>query len=281
MEPIHFYGEKGPFAGFSNFYPSPIVIDGYRWPTVEHYFQAQKFISPQGTTSPRSIEYAALIASQNTPGKAKILAGQKTAGGYQWRQELNKIINSYTDVKIRPDWESVKDNVMRKAVFNKFLQNPNLWALLNSTGDRYLAEHTTRDSYWGDGGTGTGKNRLGQILMETRTLLRKQKTNLFLIGEPDSTVQFFMDLSPVQVLAPKLIGREIASPIELYNNSYLFVHSRDPSLLIEAIGKGYRSYTYGSEMISFLTSFFEKLYGANTSLSTELASNSVPISTHL
>jgi predicted NAD-dependent protein-ADP-ribosyltransferase YbiA (DUF1768 family) len=36
---------------------------------------------------------------------------------------------------------------------------------------RYL-EHTAKDSYWADGGNGSGLNRLGVILMEVRSHLR-------------------------------------------------------------------------------------------------------------
>jgi len=28
----------------SNFYPSPIAVDGKQYPTVEHFFQSQKFV---------------------------------------------------------------------------------------------------------------------------------------------------------------------------------------------------------------------------------------------
>jgi hypothetical protein len=35
-------------------------------------------------------------------------------------------------------------------------------------GDALLVEHTASDSYWGDGGDGSGKNRLGHILMCVR-----------------------------------------------------------------------------------------------------------------
>jgi predicted NAD-dependent protein-ADP-ribosyltransferase YbiA (DUF1768 family) len=34
-------------------------------------------------------------------------------------------------------------------------------------------EHTTNDSYGGDGGDGSGKNMLGRILMEVREQLKK------------------------------------------------------------------------------------------------------------
>lgn len=41
---ILFYGPKKPNGIFSNFYPCKhLEIDGKKWPTTEHYFQAQKF----------------------------------------------------------------------------------------------------------------------------------------------------------------------------------------------------------------------------------------------
>ncbi|CAF4229387.1 unnamed protein product, partial [Adineta steineri] len=42
---IYFYRRNEPFGEFSNFSISPIELDGYTWPTTEHYFQAQKYIS--------------------------------------------------------------------------------------------------------------------------------------------------------------------------------------------------------------------------------------------
>lgn len=75
---------------------------------------------------------------------------------------------------LRKDWESVKDQIMRKAVLAKFTQHDDLQELLLSTGDAKLVEHTTNDSYWGDGSDGSGKNMLGRILMEVREQLRLQ-----------------------------------------------------------------------------------------------------------
>ena len=40
------------------------------------------------------------------------------------------------------------------------------------SGDAKLVEHTENDSYWGDGGDGSGRNMLGQILMQVRDELR-------------------------------------------------------------------------------------------------------------
>ncbi len=75
---------------------------------------------------------------------------------------------------LRPDWETVKDGVMRTAVLAKFSQHPEIREILLSTGDAQLVEHTTNDRYWGDGGDGSGKNMLGQILMSVREELRHE-----------------------------------------------------------------------------------------------------------
>ena len=76
--------------------------------------------------------------------------------------------------KLRRDWESVKDNVMREAVMAKFSQHPDLAGLLLATGTARLVEHTQNDSYWGDGGDGRGQNKLGKILMQVREQLREK-----------------------------------------------------------------------------------------------------------
>ena len=73
---------------------------------------------------------------------------------------------------LRPDWEEVKDDIMRQAVLAKFSQHADLEALLLGTGDAQLIEHTKNDRYWGDGGDGRGKNMLGKILMEVREKMR-------------------------------------------------------------------------------------------------------------
>lgn len=44
-----------------------------------------------------------------------------------------------------------------------------------ATGDRPIVEHTITNNYWGDGGDGSGKNRLGILLMEVRDEFKKSK----------------------------------------------------------------------------------------------------------
>ena len=53
----------------------------------------------------------------------------------------------------------------------KVTQHEEMKNLLLSTGTARLVEHTTNDSYWGDGGDGSGRNMLGVILMELRAEL--------------------------------------------------------------------------------------------------------------
>ena len=73
--------------------------------------------------------------------------------------------------KLRRDWKLVKVSVMREAPIAKFEQHPQLRDLLLSTADAKLVEHTERHDYWGDGGDGSGRNMLGQLLMEVRRRL--------------------------------------------------------------------------------------------------------------
>lgn len=144
MDAIRFYRTDDDYGEFSNFSRHRIFLDGKYWPTSEHYFQAQKF---ENTAHQEEIRQA------NTPMIAAQLGRDRKK-------------------KLRRDWESAKDGVMKKAVLAKFSQHEELKALLLSTGDALLIEHTTNDAYWGDGGDGHGRNRLGQILMQVREELR-------------------------------------------------------------------------------------------------------------
>jgi N-glycosidase YbiA len=62
---------------------------------------------------------------------------------------------------------------MHEAVLAKFNQHVDLRETLLATGDSTIIEHTENDAYWGDGSDGSGKNRLGEILMRVREVLRQ------------------------------------------------------------------------------------------------------------
>lgn len=138
----------GKHAFLSNFFPSPFEVDGVTFPTVEHWFQAVKTFNPKEFRS---------IAAAETPGKAKRM-GRRTI--------------------LRPDWEEVKVDVMRRGLRKKFAI-PELRAMLLATGDEELIEgNTWHDRTWGrcvcDKCGGQGQNLLGQLLMELRKEIRSE-----------------------------------------------------------------------------------------------------------
>jgi len=63
---------------------------------------------------------------------------------------------------------------MRRALRAKFTQHPDLRTLLLGTGDEEIVENAPGDYYWGCGKDGSGKNRLGALLMELRAELRQE-----------------------------------------------------------------------------------------------------------
>ena len=168
LRPVEFYESTDePYGIFCNFYPSVIHVDGVRYATVEHFYQCQKFTD---------VEYRELIRSASTANKARILAQQRVAGGYQWRVAMNATIRAHLSrgVSVRPDWEQVKDAVMFKGLQAKFTQHLHLASRLKDTGDRPITEVSPRDWYWGCGGDRKGKNRLGHLLVNIRAYLRKK-----------------------------------------------------------------------------------------------------------
>jgi ribA/ribD-fused uncharacterized protein len=60
------------------------------------------------------------------------------------------------------------------ALCAKFTQHDSLLTLLLATGDAEIVENAPGDRYWGCGRDGTGKNRLGALLMELREALRRE-----------------------------------------------------------------------------------------------------------
>lgn len=144
-KPIYFYVPQAEWGWLSNFAPYGIKGDGQWWPTVEHYFQAAKFFA----TDP---EHAQLIRQVKKPKDAARLGRDR---GHV----------------IRPDWDDIKDSIMQQAVLYKFETHPLIGEKLLSTGSAPLVEASPIDYYWGCGQDGSGANRLGKILEETRFIL--------------------------------------------------------------------------------------------------------------
>jgi ribA/ribD-fused uncharacterized protein len=145
---IYFYSSREePYGCFSNFSSHGVALDGAWWPTVEHYFQAQKFA---GTPHVERIRRA------ETPKRAAELGRSRA-------------------VPLRADWEQVKDEVMLRAVRRKFETHAALRALLLATGNEEIVENAPSDYYWGGGADGSGLNRLGQVLMRVRAEMRGRR----------------------------------------------------------------------------------------------------------
>jgi len=146
IDEIQFYEPNDDFGFLSNFALATIKIDSVKWPSSEHYYQAQKFNDPQLQDS---------IRQASTPDKAFSLS-----------REYAQFVKS--------DWMAVRDSVMRDVVMKKFSQNPFYAYQLVATGEQVLTEHSHKDTYWGDGGDGSGRNELGRILMDVRSHLALQ-----------------------------------------------------------------------------------------------------------
>lgn len=130
----------------SNFYPAPITHRGHTYPTAEHLYQALKCADHADHERIRNLA---------APGAAKRF-GRK--------------------IRLRDDWNEVKDDTMRYVVERKFRQNPDLAQKLLATGDAVLMEgNTWGDKYWGHClKTNQGLNKLGEILMALRAALRRE-----------------------------------------------------------------------------------------------------------
>lgn len=128
---------RGEHRFLSNFYPADVVLDGQKFVTVEHAYQAAKCAALTDR-----LQFNALL----TAGEAKRLGAS---------------------VQIRPDWDIVRLAVMRELLEQKF-RIPKLGRMLLATGTAELIElNTWGDTYWGVC-RGVGENHLGRLLMSVR-----------------------------------------------------------------------------------------------------------------
>ena len=157
---IYFYKAWQSYGCFSNFSLHGIDINGTYWSTVEHYYQAQKFV---GTKDAAIIP---VIHGAESPEQAAAL------GRCPSRQ-------------VRRDWEVVKTSIMRTAVLEKFRTHREIREIILATGDELLVEDSPTDYFWGCGAKKSGQNYLGRVLMDVRSELR-QTPNLEALAESNS-----------------------------------------------------------------------------------------------
>lgn len=135
-----FYSKSNQYWEFSAMSPHPIIINGIRFETVEHYYHWSKF-----------------------PGNHNAQMRILNARTAKLARDIGKNAKH-----ARKDWEIVKLRIMTEGQVAKFQQHPELAKLLLSTKDHILSHYSPWDLYWGSDDEGLGANMLGNILMEIR-----------------------------------------------------------------------------------------------------------------
>lgn len=147
-------------ACFSQWFPSPFVVEGVRYLTAEHWMMAGKARLFDDATSLQA------ILECGTPAEAKRLGRQ--VRGF-----------------VESTWAAQRSGLVLRGNVEKFSQHTDLWAVLDATGEDVLVEAAPQDTIWGIGlgrahanvgvpGRWKGLNLLGFALMEARRVLRAQ-----------------------------------------------------------------------------------------------------------
>ena len=141
---------SGPYAFLSNFYPVNVELDEIVYRSCEHAYQAAKSTDPEAREA---------IRTARSPSIAKQLGRRLT---------------------LRSDWNTVRLEIMRGLLEQKF-RKPALRLALLQTGDAQLVEGGRwHDTFWGrcycDRCGGRGHNHLGRLLMVLREQLRGEST---------------------------------------------------------------------------------------------------------
>jgi len=144
---IYFYNFNEPHYGFTNFSPHLVTYKGKVYPTSEHLFQSFKFQDHE----PEISEHIRTFSDR--PRVALTEARRYAA-------------------EVRADWRDVNISKMDEALFYKFKQHPDLMQELLDTGEAELIEDSDKDSFWGIGPDGQGRNELGKALERLRGRLR-------------------------------------------------------------------------------------------------------------
>jgi ribA/ribD-fused uncharacterized protein len=138
---------RNNFSFLSNFYEHPFELDGHVYKTAEHAYQSYKTLDEEERDWIRNLP---------DPKTAKLFGSR---------------------IKIRKDWDEVKDKIMLYIIRSKF-SDKYMSDLLLNTGDEELVEgNYWHDNYWGNCTCSKckdieGQNKLGKILMKVRDEIR-------------------------------------------------------------------------------------------------------------
>lgn len=132
-----------PLASYSK---HAFELDGFEWPSVEHYYQAMKF---------GDAEYREQIRQAPHPADATKLGKSKKHDR-------------------RKDWNKVRVTYMTRGTYIKCRTHPEVAQTLLDTGDIEITEVSQYDYFWGSGRDMRGDNAFGKMLMEIRDKLRSE-----------------------------------------------------------------------------------------------------------
>ena len=167
---LAFFGELSPFL---NFNISPFRLHGQYYHSSEQFIQAQK------------ADYFSDVQTWNLIMKATTLMECK---------ELAKNITGFN----HDNWKDVAKSRCKPGIEAKFMSNPYLVNMLQSTGEKTLVK-ACYDKLWGTGIPRCDRNCLkrdmwsnigiqGEILMEIRTSLTNQHSTNYMDTLPPSQV---------------------------------------------------------------------------------------------
>lgn len=137
---IGFYPRE--FYCLDNFSSFKVKYKGFIYPTVEHAYQASKFMKTDNELVKQIQECFSA-------------------------HEAQKIAKANKD-KQRSDWDEVKLSIMEDLLRLKLDQNPYVKKKLLQTADYKIVEDSPKDSYYGCGKQRNGLNQLGKLWMRLR-----------------------------------------------------------------------------------------------------------------
>jgi ribA/ribD-fused uncharacterized protein len=139
----------------SNFSEDPVSYDGHEYPSVEHAYQAQKYLY---SNKPEIVSMFYTTGTLKTPAEAKSAGGKTGMKKHGAQLDMARWNNADAD------------GIMRKLIDSKISKNPYIKSILETAKKNNIRfVHFSRmDMYWGahvnaDGSIKKGENKLGEI----------------------------------------------------------------------------------------------------------------------
>jgi ribA/ribD-fused uncharacterized protein len=139
------FNERTQFNCFTLPSPHIVIMHGEEFKTAAHYFYARQFRRT-------SIERA--IRTAKTSKEVRQI----------WKNNKHKRIKN---------WHEIQDHIMFTLQLSKFRGNKEIKKILINTKEERLV-YDSKNSHWGCGKSGRGKNMLGVMLMKVREVVRQE-----------------------------------------------------------------------------------------------------------